>query len=569
MSSPRILAVCCVVATSCVACRKSEGPPPAGSLEVVVDPITTRLLIQGDLEQGQLALTFDDGPDPEHTLPLLDILDDHGVKATFFQIGLHAQAHPELTREILARGHALGSHSWDHTDLTELPLPEAVANLEQGHAAVESAAGAGSYLPFFRFPFFASNEDLMTAAAQRGLAVFQANIITEDWLTPDAAELLTNAVDAVEAEGSGIVLFHEYQPQTVEMLDAFLTEIRERGYDTVVFRPRETLASLARSRGIRVGSFVWSLDEIPGSGHRETALREFNIYTLPAFFRIVQPVQGQFDFSIPDQAADQALLTAAFRVHCPLHCDLLADWIVDGGFTGPELEQILVDFVTTVVGHYETAYPGRIASYDIVNEVLSFRGDSCPWNRIGLEAGVDELEYVRIALETARSVSPMAKLYINDFHIEGLNDKSDELYELASGLVADGVPLDGIGLQSHFVVDSEELFGPMPPVDDILQNMERLGALGLETKITEADFSVWTEDLSPELLEHQADSYRDLMHACLASSSCVAFLTWGVGDVDSWILDFFDGWSTPLLFDVDYEPKPAYYALMDELRDTP
>ena len=562
-----------LVVSLCLACRHPEEPQPEvvdwSSREVVVDPVVTPLLLDGGLTDGQVALTFDDGPDPETTPQILEILDDHGVKGTFFQIGMHAQEHPEITQEIVAQGHALGSHGWKHVDLTELPLDEAIANLEQGHAAVEQAAGAGSYLPFFRFPHLSSNGDLMEATAQHALTVFHANIVAEDWMTPDADELLSKALDAVEAEGHGILLLHEYQPQTVEMLDELLDELRQRGYETVVFRPRQTLASLARTHGIAVGSFVWTLDEVQGSSYRETALREFNLYTLPAFFRIVEPEQGQFDFSIPDQAADGALAGATFRVHTPIHCDLLAEWIVDGDFSGSELEQIMVEHLTTVVQHYETTYPGRIVAYDIVNEPFSWRGDGCPWNRIGIEAGLDDLEYVRIALETAAAVAPNATLYINDFHIEGMGEKSDEMYELVSDLLDEGVPVHGVGLQSHFAVDSDDLFGPMPPAAEIVENIDRLAALGLETMITEADFSIRDDAVSSKTLEHQADDYRDLVTACLSSPSCAAFLTWGVGDADSWIPDAFEGWGTALLFDEDYEPKPAYDAVAQELRYGP
>jgi endo-1,4-beta-xylanase len=328
----------------------------------------------------------------------------------------------------------------------------------------------------------------------------------------------------------------------------------------------ETLAALARARGIRAGAFVWGLGEDQPAGMVETALREFDLFTLPAFFRIVEPERGAFDFRIPDGVVDRTPAAATFRVHGPVECDLLADWIEDGNFTAAELEAILIAHVTAVVQHYETTYPGRIAAYNVVNEPFSFTGDGCPWHSIGIEAGTGELEYIRIALRTARAAAPDTPLYLNDFHIEGLGEKSDRMYQLASELLAEGIPLDGIGLESHFAVDSSELFGPMPPVDEIVANIERLGALGLEVMISEADLSIRNADRSTETLDDQARDYRALMRACLSSSACVAFLTWGVGDADSWIPDAFPEWGAPLLFDEDYRPKPAYHAVMAELR---
>ncbi|MFH1690484.1 MAG: endo-1,4-beta-xylanase [Candidatus Eisenbacteria bacterium] len=558
-------------AGSFASCPDNSGPEPTPpgqdweSIEQLVDPITTPVLTGDELEAGQVALTFDDGPDPVTTLAILEILEAHGVRATFFQIGQHAEAYPEITEEIARRGHALGSHSWDHTDLAQLSLSDAVANLERGHAAVEEAAGVGAYLPFFRFPHLSSNDDLLEAAQRRGLVVFQANIINQDWMTQDVDELLDNALDAVEATGSGIVLFHEYQPQTVEMLDPFLDEIEARGYQTVVFQPRPSLASRARAHGIRIGTTLWFLDEATNAPYRETALREFNLYTLPAFFRIVQPERGRFDFTIPDDVADAALVPATFFVHSPVDCDLLPDWIEGADLSADELEQILIEHVSTVVEHYEAVYPGRILGYNIINEPFSYRGDACPWNRIGLESSDDELAYVAIALTAAREAGPDALLFINDFHIEGLGDRSDDMYELASELVADAVPLGGVGLQSHFMVDSDAYFGPMPAFEEITQNMARLNALGLVTIISEADFSIYNADLSAVTLEHQAQRFSDLMHVCLMAASCPAFLTWGVGDADSWIPETFEGWGSALLFDHQYQPKPAYHALMEEL----
>jgi endo-1,4-beta-xylanase len=536
------------------------------SIEVIVDPGATPLLLDEALEAGQVALTFDDGPaDPETTRSILRTLEKHGVKAVFFQVGIHAESHPEVTREILLQGHALGSHSWDHANLTELPLAEAIDNIERGHRAVMQAADTGTSMPFFRFPFLESSEELRQAVQGMGLAAFHADIISEDHATPDPDELLAKALAAVEAEQRGIVLFHDIQPQTAVMLDAFLHELEIRGYRTVVFRPRPTLASLAVRHDIRIGAPFFYPDEYPDARYRETALREFNIFTIPAYLHEVQPERGQFDFSLPDQTADVAPPGSRIRVHNLIWCDSLPPWIAQGNFTGAELEQILIEHVTTVVQHYQARYPGKVAAWDVVNEPLSWQGDTCPWNRIGLEAGRDQHEYIRIALKTVRALAPEATLYLNDFGIEGMNDKSDRMFELVSMLLQQGIPLDGVGLESHFMIDSDELFGRMPRVEDVIDNVNRLAALGLETSITEADFSMRSEQVSPATLARQAEEYGNLMYACLAATGCKAFMTWGVGDQDSWIEDFYPGWGAALLFDAEYRPKPAYQAVAQEL----
>ncbi len=539
-----------------------SGEPGPG--EVIVDPYATPFTSDAGLEPGQIALTFDDGPEPVTTGRILDILDAHGVRATFFQVGQFAEQHPEVTADVVARGHSLGSHTFSHADLTELPPADAIEEIERGHAAVVAAAG-DAYAPFFRFPMFATTPDLLDAAANRGLAVVHANIVTEDWMTPDPDELLGKAIAAVEAEGSGVVLFHDLQPQTADMLDAFLTRIAELGYEVVALRPRPTLASLAREAGVHVGSVVWTPTSNPDRRFLRRAVSELDLWVVPAYARVVQPADGVFDFSIPDQTADTAPDGVVFRVHNLAWCELIPEWITEADPTGEELEEILVDHVTEVVSHYEAAYPGRVVAYDVVNEPLSWTGEGCLWHRIGLERGLGDLEYVRVALEAARDAAPDATLYLNDFLIEGLSERSDAMYDLVTDLLDEGVPIDGVGLQSHFTIGSDDLFGPLPPTWEIEDNLERYADLGIEVSITEADFSIPDDLVSTETLQDQATDFAALAGTCLDAPNCAAFVTWGVGDEDSWIPDFFDGWGSALLFDLEYEPKPAYHAVVDAL----
>lgn len=88
--------------------------------------VFARVLHRGTSGRREIALTFDDGPDPNWTRPVLDLLDAHGQHATFFVIGARAERHPELIREIVSRGHEIGNHTWDHSYLTPLMHPEAL-----------------------------------------------------------------------------------------------------------------------------------------------------------------------------------------------------------------------------------------------------------------------------------------------------------------------------------------------------------------------------------------------------------------------------------------------------------
>lgn len=196
----------------------------------------TAVPLDGALRANEFALTFDDGPDPEITPKILAVLAKHGVKATFFEVGERALAHPELTKAVLAAGHALGSHSWDHADLTQLPEAEAEANIRRGHRAVEEAAGNGFHANFFRFPYFYSNEALQAAVQGMGYSAFPANVVTEDWLDQTPAALLAKSLRVVKEQGHGIILFHDVQPPTPVMMDEFLTAMEAQGAQFVEFR---------------------------------------------------------------------------------------------------------------------------------------------------------------------------------------------------------------------------------------------------------------------------------------------------------------------------------------------
>ena len=214
--------------------RAPEEERPLASREVLVDPARPPPA-DGGLVPGELALTFDDGPHPLLTRRLLAVLGKYGVKAVFFQVGRNAEASPDVTREIVAQGHALGSHSFDHPDLAGLPFGDATANIRRGHEAVERAAGVRT--PLFRYPMFSSTAKLQTALPGLGLVPLFANIVTEDWKTPDGDALLEKSLAMVEREGRGILLFHDIQPVTSEVLDRFLAALVARRYRTVVLRP--------------------------------------------------------------------------------------------------------------------------------------------------------------------------------------------------------------------------------------------------------------------------------------------------------------------------------------------
>src|SRR4051794_26218506 len=181
-----------------------------------------------------VALTFDDGPDPDSTPRVLDVLAAHGVPATFFCVGSRARRHPDLVRRILAEGHAVGSHSETHR-VGQLASGPAMRDYRSGRSAVEEAAGRPVHL--FRPPH--GRLDLPTARALRGSGL-------RTWLwTVDPGDYVpgTTADSIVETVGGSVagdvVLLHDALEEApdgapsrnvlVEALPEVITRLQGRG----------------------------------------------------------------------------------------------------------------------------------------------------------------------------------------------------------------------------------------------------------------------------------------------------------------------------------------------------
>ena len=191
------------------------------------------------LEPKEVVLTFDDGPNPKYTPKVLDALDRHCVKATFFEVGRWAETFPEVTKDIADRGHTIGSHSWSHPpNLGRLPLDKAKQEIERGFAVLKAAAG-GRVAPFFRYPGLNDSPELNTYLAEAGIAVISCDIGTDDWMNVGAASIVKRTLARLEHKGKGILLFHDRKPATATALPLLLDELKARGYRVVHIVPRQ------------------------------------------------------------------------------------------------------------------------------------------------------------------------------------------------------------------------------------------------------------------------------------------------------------------------------------------
>jgi endo-1,4-beta-xylanase len=268
-------------------------------------------------------------------------------------------------------------------------------------------------------------------------------------------------------------------------------------------------------------------------------------------WQVVEPQQGQFDWSGADatvafaQAHNQIV-----RGHTLVWHNQLPNWLTSGSFTPAQLQDILQQHVTTEVSRYA----GKIYAWDVVNEAFNEDGT---WRDDLWYSGLGEA-YVADAFKWARAADPTAKLYINDYNVEGINPKSDALYDLVKKLKADGVPIDGVGIQGHF-----DLQNAFP--SDMTENLQRFADLGLEVAITELDVRMTTPASAADLAT-QADYYKGAVESCLAVKSCVGITVWGFGDRYSWVPYSFPGEGAACLWDENLAPKPALAAVQEALQ---
>ncbi len=191
--------------------------------------------------RGEVALTFDDGPDPAITPRVLDLLDRAGAKATFFCVGEHVLAHPSLAREIVARGHAVESHSHRHSTsfgyLLGAPLR---AELENAQNAIRGTTGAAPR--FFRAPFGMRNPSLHAAVIQLGLVYASWTRRGYDTVDPDASRVLGRLTKGLAA--GDVLLLHDGvvqrarrdDPTVLRALPLLLDALAERGLRSVTLR---------------------------------------------------------------------------------------------------------------------------------------------------------------------------------------------------------------------------------------------------------------------------------------------------------------------------------------------
>jgi len=332
----------------------------------------------------------------------------------------------------------------------------------------------------------------------------------------------------------------------------------------------DSLRALAANIGLRMGTAVIPFD-LDHPDYQAIVAGQFSVVTPgnEMKWQVVEPTQGMFDWSGADRLVAFAEQHGQLvRGHTLLWHSQLPDWLTSGVANGTisndQLRGLLHQHITTEVSRYK----GRIWQWDVANEFFT---DSNPSTINPNDFWVSHLGtgVIADAFRWAHQADPHALLFYNDYNIageDGSNAKSDAVFTWLKQMLAQGVPINGVGDQGH--LDTQYGFSGT----QMTQDLQRYASLGLKVAITEADVRTFVNNATDQVpTDHlatfaQPDEFGQMLKACLAVRQCISFTVWGFGDADSWVPGFFTGEGYATIYDVNLNPKPAYTELQQDLR---
>jgi peptidoglycan-N-acetylglucosamine deacetylase len=185
------------------------------------------------LNDREVVLTFDDGPVPRYTGPILETLASECVKATFFMVVQMARAYPSMVRRVYDEGHTIANYTQNHP-IRKMSATQAAREIEDGFASLRAAIGDPlAVSPFFRIPGLLRQKSVEQYLAAHGDMTWSADFLADDWTRINNSEVARRAISRIEARGKGILLLHDIHPRTVLALPEILSELKSRGYKIV------------------------------------------------------------------------------------------------------------------------------------------------------------------------------------------------------------------------------------------------------------------------------------------------------------------------------------------------
>jgi endo-1,4-beta-xylanase len=309
-----------------------------------------------------------------------------------------------------------------------------------------------------------------------------------------------------------------------------------------------TLKQAAGARRIGAAVQVDPLANDPA--YRNVLAKEFSAVTPENAMKwgAVEGQRGELHWS--DADAIVAFATEhgmRIKGHCLLWHRHLPPYV--SSLHGADLQAVIDEHIRQEVSHYK----GKVFAWDVVNEAIDQLGNDYRDTVFYRELGPG---FIARAFEVAHEADPDAALYYNEYGAEAPGQKADRVLALVEGLLRAHVPITGVGFQFHVSASDH------PPADRIGANLKRFTDLGLSINISEMDVS--TKGVQGPAFEVQRAAFHDLVRACVLLPRCDGITFWGLTDKHSW-LDSVLTPDAPLLFDADYQEKPAYRGVLDAL----
>src|SRR3954454_20143137 len=297
----------------------------------------------------------------------------------------------------------------------------------------------------------------------------------------------------------------------------------------------DALGAAAAQSGRYFGTAI-AAGRLNDSAYTTIAAREFNMVTAENEMKpdATEPNQNQFNFSSGDQIYNWATSHGMkVRGHTLAWHGQQPGWMQR--LNGTALRSAMINHINGVMAHYK----GKLAAWDVVNEAFNEDGSRRQSNLQG--TGND---WIEVALRTARAADPSVKLCYNDYNIENWSyAKTQGVYRMIQDFKSRGVPIDCVGLQTHFTGGSS-----LP--GNFQQTLSSFAALGVDVALTEADVT-----------NSAPNQYAGLTQACMNVPRCIGITVWGVRDSDSWRSN-----ESPLLFDGGGNKKAAYTSVLNALK---
>lgn len=306
----------------------------------------------------------------------------------------------------------------------------------------------------------------------------------------------------------------------------------------------------------------------PDPSYHQNILKEFNSVVAENHFKpnklLVDPANWGFDFSEADQLLNFSQSNGLrMRGHTLI-------WGKFPGMTFPKqwtnqineatdqkaaMEALMTQYISTVMGHFK----GRIHSWDVVNEPM---GGTNLFPSIFTQAMGEA--YIDYAFKLARQADPDCLLFLNEQIYDYQGPPGTAFVDLLQRLLDRGVPIDGVGLQSHHI-------NRLHDIDGLKQYIRAIGSMGLKVEITELDIRLLLFDHEKDPYQAQGDQYKGIIKTCLDDPACTGVTLWGLTDGANW-MDAIPPFkwkspNAPNILDEDMRKKPAYVGVWEALKE--